>query len=99
MTYHKHHIRISSSSNDFSTIIREDERATVREIRELLSRKFHLGDVTLMLRDDKDNDTTLRDDVLIVELQNELFREMWVEEKDLPKAVLKYETHFRFVIC
>lgn len=96
--YHKHHVRITNDQG-FSTILKEDERTTVRDVIGILHRKFGFKDDIKVCLWVGDNQVVLNDEDRIVEIQNEIFREMWIEEEQLPIAGLSWQTYnFKFVV-
>ncbi|CDR37364.1 CYFA0S01e10011g1_1 [Cyberlindnera fabianii] len=99
LSYHKHHIRLYSDDNTFSTILKEDELCTVRDVLELLSRKYEMEDVIIILKDElTGHRRVLQNDDKIVKIQNRLFRSMWIDEDLLPTATLRFSHNFKFLI-
>jgi hypothetical protein len=70
----------------------------VQEVVELLRKKFHFPECTIVLHEEGEGNKVLHGYDKLVEIQNDFFREMWIDEYELPTAALKYQGSFKFMI-
>ncbi|KAH3680097.1 hypothetical protein WICMUC_000555 [Wickerhamomyces mucosus] len=102
--FKKHHIKLYSSDESFTTIFKEDLLLKTSDLIFQLKNKFKRfanKDLIIKLVQNKDNlnNYVLQNNDYIIKLQNSMFRDIWVHENDLPNAILNYSHDFKFYIC